>query len=101
MFIGANGATLGRDVTHTSAKQRDGLLYVPNDESISRNHCAITFNAERQVFVIRDLGSSNNTYVISGPGAAPTKISETTGQPTKGTGQTLKQGDIIQVRSNI
>lgn len=56
--VPASGLTLGRDAGGA------GWLTFAEESDISRRHCQIRFDAASGRFVIRDLGSSNGTYLM-------------------------------------
>jgi hypothetical protein len=52
---------LGRD----PAKAQ--MVFPKEDTAVSRQHCEIRFDAAGALFVVRDLGSRNGTFVANGP----------------------------------
>jgi hypothetical protein len=114
LFIGANGAILGREMPTTKPntpkaviEQRAGFLLIP-DEAVSRQHCVISFAGADKKFFLRDLGSANNSFILkaeavtqSGPVAnyVSQRLAEPTGTPTPNPGFTLYPGCVFQIGS--
>jgi Trypsin-like peptidase domain/FHA domain len=55
-----SGVVLGRDPAQAQ------LVFPENDISVSRRHCDIRFDRSAGLFQVRDLGSRNGTFVVSG-----------------------------------
>lgn len=55
--IGKVPVVLGRDQTNSHV--------ILQDESISRQHCSVVYDAERKIYIVRDL-SSNGTFLSGG-----------------------------------
>jgi hypothetical protein len=58
-------STLGRD------QHMANLVFPQEADSISKRHCRIAWDAERRVFVLEDLGSTNGTFLASGERLSP------------------------------
>jgi len=66
IYVGTGGAILGRNPLEPGGDSKGfkGFIVIPNDESVSRQHCQITYNHKLGVFYIQDLNSANNTTIL-------------------------------------
>ena len=58
-LIPRTGIMLGRDPVACN------IIFSNKTAGVSRHHCAVLYNAATGMFIIRDLGSTNGTYVLS------------------------------------
>lgn len=75
----AHPSMLGRD------QHGANLVFPPEADSVSKNHCTVRWDAPRGVFVLEDLGSTNGTFLASGERLNP-------GQP-----RDLRPGDRFYI----
>ncbi len=60
LSLDTSASTLGRD------PHRANLLFGPDSDAVSKRHCTVKWDAQRQVFVLEDHGSTNGTFLASG-----------------------------------
>ena len=65
MPIPKNGLNLGREGNNCQ------VVFAESTPGISRNHCQVTFNQQSKMFVLKDMGSSNGTFLMSGQRLSP------------------------------
>jgi len=62
-FIGVSGALVGRQL---DSKDDRGQIMLQDDTLMSRTHAEFKYDFAEKSFSLRDLGSSNNTVIVSG-----------------------------------
>ncbi len=63
--LDAGPSVLGRD------QRASNLVFAPENGSISKRHCMVSWEAARRTFVIQDLGSTNGTFLATGERLPP------------------------------
>jgi hypothetical protein len=63
--LDAGPSVLGRD------QRAANLVFAPENDSISKRHCMVNWDAARRMFVIQDLGSTNGTFLSTGERLTP------------------------------
>lgn len=62
-FVGVSGALIGRQLDAEDAR---GQILIMDDSLMSRTHGELKYDFKERTFSLRDLGSSNNTVIVSG-----------------------------------
>eukprot|EP01124_Arcella_intermedia_P001983 TRINITY_DN11093_c0_g1_i1.p1 TRINITY_DN11093_c0_g1~~TRINITY_DN11093_c0_g1_i1.p1 ORF type:complete len:704 (-),score=128.61 TRINITY_DN11093_c0_g1_i1:45-2156(-) len=62
-FVGTSGAVIGRNI---ASNDHRGQILINDDTGMSRVHAEIEYDYTDKRFSVRDLGSANNTIIISG-----------------------------------
>jgi hypothetical protein len=63
--LDAGPSVLGRD------QRAANLVFAPENGSISKRHCMVSWDAPRKMFVVQDLGSTNGTFLATGERLTP------------------------------
>ena len=59
-LVPGDGLVFGRD------PEICNVIFAPNEPGVSRCHCSVKYNAQTEMFLVEDLGSSYGTFLSDG-----------------------------------